>query len=393
MIELILKLFVKDYKHTENPKVRTGIGKTAGGVAIFVNILLALLKVLTGIFLMGGSMSVIADGANNLSDAASGLVSLLGFKMSEKPADEEHPYGHGRYEYLSGLMVALLVMVIGVELLKGSIEKIISPKETSFSIFVAVILLFSIFAKLWLMYFNKNLGKRISSQTLFATSADSRNDVISTAAVLVASVISHFTSFDLDGYAGVAVAVFILYSGFGLVRETIDPLLGKAPSQELVEHIRRKIMSYEGVMGTHDLMVHDYGPGRQFASVHVEIPSDTDVLRGHELIDGIEQDFLKEGLFLTIHYDPICTSDNAVNEFRLWLAEEAQKIHPLLTVHDIRMVPTSTYTNVIFDCVVPAASKMNDRQVRQALTEVIRESYPAFLPVIHIDRSFVSSGS
>ena len=391
MTEWILKLFVKDYKNAERPSVRSAIGKTAGGVAIGVNVLLSLLKILAGAFLWGGSVSVIADGVNNLSDAASGLISLLGFKLAEKPADAEHPYGHGRYEYLSGLMVALLILVIGVELLKSSVVKIFSPGKTGFSLIALSILLFSILGKLWLMYFNRNLSLRIHSETLRATSADSRNDVITTLSVLIAALISRFTGFDLDGYIGAAVALFILYSGYGLVKSTIDPLLGKAPDQSFIDHIEQKVLSYEGVLGTHDLMVHDYGPGRQFASIHVEISADIDALKGHELIDRIEQDFKKEGLSVVIHYDPICNSDSELGEFRLWLEQEVKKIDPSLSIHDIRMVPCATHTNLIFDCVVPSSSQKSDRQVKEELTTIIRDSYPAYLPVIHIDRSYLST--
>ncbi len=391
MTEWILKLFVKDYKNTESSTVRSAIGKTAGGVAIGVNVLLSLLKILAGAFLLGGSVSVIADGVNNLSDAASGLISLLGFKLAEKPADAEHPYGHGRYEYLSGLMVALLILVIGVELLKSSVVKIFSPEKTGFSLIALGILLFSVLGKLWLMYFNRNLSLRIHSETLRATSADSRNDVITTLSVLIAALISRFTGFDLDGYIGAAVALFILYSGYGLVKSTIDPLLGRAPDQAFINRIEKKVLSYEGVLGTHDLMVHDYGPGRQFASIHVEISADIDALKGHELIDRIEQDFKKEGLSVVIHYDPICNSDSELGEFRLWLEQEVKKIDPSLSVHDIRMVPCATHTNLIFDCVVPLSSQKSDRQVKEELTTIIRDSYPAYLPVIHIDRSYLST--
>ena len=391
MTEWILKLFVKDYKNAERPSVRSAIGKTAGGVAIGVNVLLSLLKILAGAFLLGGSVSVIADGVNNLSDAASGLISLLGFKLAEKPADAEHPYGHGRYEYLSGLMVALLILVIGVELLKSSVVKIFSPEKTGFSLIALGILLFSVLGKLWLMYFNRNLSLRIHSETLRATSADSRNDVITTLSVLIAALISRFTGFDLDGYIGAAVALFILYSGYGLVKSTIDPLLGRAPDQAFINRIEKKVLSYEGVLGTHDLMVHDYGPGRQFASIHVEISADIDALKGHDLIDRIEQDFKKEGLSVVIHYDPICNSDSELGEFRLWLEQEVKKIDPSLSVHDIRMVPCATHTNLIFDCVVPLSSQKSDRQVKEELTTIIRDSYPAYLPVIHIDRSYLST--
>ncbi|MBQ8911450.1 MAG: cation transporter, partial [Clostridia bacterium] len=280
MTSLLLKLFVKDHENTKDPRVRSRIGKLAGKVSMVANVILALLKILAGALFLGGSVSVIADGVNNLSDSASGFLSLLGFKLAEKPADEEHPYGHGRYEYLSGLMVALLIMVIGIELLISSVEKIFSPSPITFSIPATIILVFSIFSKLWLMYFNKKLSRMIVSDALRATAADNRNDVISTSAVLVASIVSSLINFNLDGYVGVLVALFILYSGFGIVKDTIDPLLGRAPSRERVEEIKELVRSYDGVLGIHDLMVHDYGPGRQFASVHVELSADTDVLEG-----------------------------------------------------------------------------------------------------------------
>ena len=286
MTEWLVRRFVKDYQEHENPKVRVAYGKFAGIVGIVCNVLLCLGKGLAG--LLSGSVSIVADAVNNLSDASSNVISLLGFKLAGKPADSEHPYGHGRYEYLSGLLVAMLIVVIGVELVKSSVEKIANPEPTDFSWVVVGILVASILVKLWMMLF------------------DSRNDVVTTAAVLAALLVSHYTGFDLDGWAGLVVGAFIVWSGIGLVRETVDPLLGSAPSPEEVEHIRSKIMGYPGVLGTHDLMVHDYGPGRQFASVHVEMAAEADVLESHDVLDNIEQDFLRDdGLVMTIHYDPI----------------------------------------------------------------------------------------
>ena len=390
MTSLLLKLFVKNHQNTSDSKVRASVGKLAGMVSMIANVLLAAMKILAGTLLMGGSVSVIADGVNNLSDSASGFLSLLGFKLAEKPADESHPYGHGRYEYLSGLMVALLIMVIGSELLINSVKRIFDPTPLSIGPLSIAILLFSILGKLWLMYFNKKLGKKISSGTLHATAADNRNDVLSTSAVLIAGLVSHYTPLELDGYVGVAVALFILYSGFGIVKDTIDPLLGRAPSPERVKEIKEHLSSYEGVLGIHDLMVHDHGPGRQFASVHVELSSDTDVLKGHDLIDRIERDlYAKLGLHLVVHYDPVCVGDERLTDFSLWLKEEIKRVHPDMDVHDLRMVPCEGHVNVIFDCVLPYGCRMNEKQAKEALSSRIRKKYPAYLPVINVEHSFV----
>ena len=245
--------FIKNSQHTQNPAVRTAYGKFSSCVGICCNAVLFLGKIIVGTLF--GSVSITADAINNLSDASSSVISLLGFKMASKPADAEHPYGHGRYEYLSGLMVAVLILVIGVELLRSSLDKILNPAAVEFSWIAISVLVFSILLKLWMALFNRRIGKKIDSQTLIATAADSRNDVITTAAVLVAALVSHYAGVELDGWMGLAVALFILYSGFGLIKDTLNPLLGKAPDPTLVEHIRKKIMSYPGVLGTHDLMI------------------------------------------------------------------------------------------------------------------------------------------
>lgn len=386
MTEWILKLFVKDYKNAERPSVRSAIGKTAGGVAIGVNVLLSLLKILAGAFLLGGSVSVIADGVNNLSDAASGLISLLGFKLAEKPADAEHPYGHGRYEYLSGLMVALLILVIGVELLKSSVVKIFSPGKTGFSLIALSILLFSILGKLWLMYFNRNLSLRIHSETLRATSADSRNDVITTLSVLIAALISRFTGFDLDGYIGAAVALFILYSGYGLVKSTIDPLLGKAPDQSFIDHIEQKVLSYEGVLGTHDLMVHDYGPGRRFASAHAEVDYRMNILDAHELLDDIERDVrTKLHVDLVLHCDPIVTDDAERSALRDRVLSYLTEQDARLSIHDFRVVRGTGHTNVIFDLVVPFDLAGKTAELQRGLERALSADGQRYHAVITAD--------
>ena len=350
MTELLLKAFVKDYKNTENSAVRAKCGALSGWVGIFCNIFLFIAKLVAGF--LAGSVSVMADAVNNLSDASSSLISLFGFKLSGKPADKEHPYGHARFEYLSALMVSILICVIGVELLRSCFDKILNPTATDFGAVSVSILVVSIGIKLWMMLFAKNIGKRIKSKTLIATAMDSRNDVIATLAVLTGGIISKIYEINLDGYIGLGVALFILYSGFMLVKDTLDPLLGKAPEEELVNDIQDKILSYDGVLGTHDLLVHDYGPGRIFASVHVEMAAEEDVLKSHDIIDNIERDFYEhDGIHLIVHYDPIVTDDSEVNDARRLIMNIVRGIHPTLSIHDLRIVPGPTHTNLIFDCV------------------------------------------
>lgn len=390
MIKLLIRKFVKDYDNTSDGNVRTAYGRLAGWTGIVCNLLLFAGKLIAG--LLSGSVAIIADAVNNLSDASSSIISLLGFKMAAKPADSEHPYGHARYEYLSGLLVALLILVIGVELLKSSVGEIIVPSGVDFSWITLGILLASVFVKLWMALFNMKIGKAIGSQAISATAADCRNDVISTLAVLAGNIIAVLINVELDGWLGMAVALFILYSGVGLVKDTISPLLGNAPDPELVKMIETKIMSYPGVLGTHDLMVHDYGPGRQFASAHVEMAAEADVLVSHDVIDNIERDFRENnGIHMMIHFDPIVTKDEMVGNIRIWLAGLVKSIDPTLTIHDLRIVPGSTHTNLIFDCVVPQEFRMNGREVKQEIAKLVFAEHPEYFCVITIDESYVSA--
>ena len=369
-------------------KVRGRYGKMASIAGVMANVLLFLGKLAVGT--ISGSVAITADAVNNLSDASSNIVSLLGFKLADKPADEDHPYGHGRYEYLSGMMVAVMILVIGVELMKGSIEKILHPTAVSLSWPTVIVLLGSIGVKLWMSIFNRRIGKKIDSQTLIATADDSRNDVISTSVVLLSTVIGHFTGLMLDGWMGAIVALFILISGFGLVKETIDPMLGSAPTAEQVEAIKSKLESYPGVLGTHDLMVHDYGPGRQFASVHLEMDAKADPLESHDLIDNIERDFLKgDNLHLVIHYDPVTMDDPRVAVLRDKIMEIAQGMHDRMTIHDLRIVPGNTHTNVVFDCVVPYGCRVTDKEIRERICREVQAEYPNYYCVITLENSFV----
>ena len=387
MTGLLIRKFVPDHEKTTDATVRTAYGKLSSTVSIVSNLLLFALKLLAGI--LSASVAITADAFNNLSDASSGIITLLGFKMANKPADPEHPYGHARYEYLSGLFISVLILVIGVELFKSGLDKILHPQITVFRWITAGILTVSIAIKWWLCIFNRKIGILIDSGTLKAASADSRNDVLSTTAVLVATVISHFTQVDLDGYMGVAVAAFILYSGVGLVKETVSPLLGRAPDPETVQMIRDKIMSYPGVLGTHDLMLHDYGPGRQFASVHVEVAAERDMLESHDMVDNIEREFLAHtGIHMVVHMDPIVTADPVVASLRQFLSDTVTEIHPDLSIHDLRIVPGPTHTNVIFDCVVPHECSACPTDVCQRIRERVSAVYPDYFCVITVDESF-----
>lgn len=390
MTDFLVKRFVKNNDDLHDPAVRAAYGNLAGMVGIVCNLFLCAAKITAGV--LSGSVSITADAVNNLSDASSSIITLVGFRLSAKPADEEHPYGHARIEYLAGLAVSVLILVIGVELARSGIERILHPRPISFSAVSAAVLLLSIGVKLWMAAFNRGLGKRIGSAALEATAMDSRNDVISTAAVLAACVIAHFTHWTLDGWMGLAVACFILYSGIGILKDTMNPLLGEAPDAALTAYIGKKVMSYEGVLGTHDLMVHDYGPGRRFASVHVEMAAEEDVMHSHEIIDNIERDFLQnDHISLVIHFDPIRTGDEAVGTHREWVRGLVQSISPELTIHDFRMVEGKTQTNLIFDTVAPHGFALSDAELRSRIQQLAaqgRGDGMQYYTVVTIDRSY-----
>ena len=385
MTQLLLRLFVKNHQDTQSPAVREGYGKLAGLTGIVVNALLCAGKLLAGA--LSGSVSIMADAINNLSDAASSIVTLLGFKLAAKPADDAHPYGHQRVEYLAGLTVAALILLIGAELVKSSIQRILHPEAVAFTAVGAAVLLLSIAAKLWLCLFYRKLGKSIRSEALLASAADSRNDVASTAAVLAAYAFAYFTHIQIDGWAGLLVAVFILWSGVGIARDTIDPLLGEAPDEALVHAIAQEIRSYDArVLGIHDLIVHDYGPGRRFASVHVELDAREDVLEAHELIDNIERDVTKKlRVELVIHYDPIVTDDAEVNEVRQRVEAIVTEIDPRLSFHDFRMVRGREHSNVIFDLVLPFDLRGQEPSLRARIGEALHAENPRYRTVITFD--------
>lgn len=369
---------------------RGRVGALAGVVCISLNVLLCIAKALVGI--LSGSVSIVADALNNLSDASSNIVSVLGFKLASKPADPEHPYGHGRFEYLSGLVVAVLVLMIGVELVKSSIDKVLNPSPVEFSLALVVVLAGSMAVKLWMAHLNRVLGERIKSETLLATAQDSKNDVIATGAVLACAIIAYVAGIELDAWVGLAVGLYIGWSGIELIRDTVNPLLGQAPDPELVAHIRSKIMSYPGVLGTHDLMVHDYGPGRQFASAHVEMAAETDPMESHDTLDNIEQAFKDDdGLIVTLHYDPIVTNDPHVVDMRNKIDAMAKSIDAHASIHDLRCVPGPTHTNVIFDCLYPAECELTPVEFKSRLGGLVVGEYPDAVPKITVDEDYVSA--
>jgi cation diffusion facilitator family transporter len=389
MTKWLVQTFIKDHEETDRPAVRTAYGQLSGAVGIVCNVLLFTIKLIVGT--VSGSVAVTADAVNNLSDASSNIISFLGFKMASRPADAEHPYGHGRYEYLSGLMVALLIMVVGFELLKSGISKIMHPEPVSFSWVMAGALVFSILVKLWMLVFNRRMGSSIHSETLIATAADSRNDVIATGAVLLAMGAGQLWGVALDGWMGVAVAVFVLVSGFNIVKDTLDPLLGKMPEPELVDYIRNKILSYPGVLGTHDLMIHDYGPGRQFASVHVEMAAEGDPIACHEVIDTIERDFMtQDGLHMLVHYDPIPMGDSVLSSLRTELSRGVKFIDERITIHDLHIAPGPEKPMVRFDCEVPADVEIPEKEIRRMLCNLVATEYPGSDCDITIDRNYAA---
>ncbi len=388
MTKFLIKSFIKDSENTKSPEVRTAYGKFAGILGIVCNFLLFASKLVIGI--LSTSVSIIADAVNNLSDAASSVISFVGFKLSSKPADEKHPYGHGRYEYLSALFVAIIVMVIGIELFKASVEKIIHPKAIDFGLPLVLVLVISVIVKLWMMKFTKTIGKKIDSNALTATSADSRNDVISTLSVLGASVISHFSGYELDGWLGLCVSACILFSGFHMVKDTIDPMLGSAPNATLAQMLKDEILTYQGVIGVHDLIIHDYGPTRKFASVHVEMPAENDALESHEIIDNIERNiFTSMGIHLIIHFDPIVTKAEINDNMYLKIEKILKEIDEKLSLHDLKVVNCEDRTHLYFDCISPKEINIDDSLLTELIASKIKEMDASYICHVTVDKSFV----
>lgn len=386
MIQLFAKLWIKDKDNYKDSKVRQAYGILCGLVGIGFNLLLFAGKFFAGI--LSNSIAITADAFNNLSDAASSVITLIGFKLAGKRPDPNHPYGMGRIEYLSGLMVAAAILLMAVELIKSSVDKILHPNELEFSYLIVVILLASIAVKCYMAFYNGQIGKKISSPAMEATSKDSFSDMLSTAVVLLATLISHFTGILVDGYCGLLVGIFILYSGIQAFKDTLDPLLGQPPSEELVNKIEEIVMSHDEILGMHDLLVHDYGPGRVIISLHAEVSYLKDILESHDLIDRIEYE-LRDQLLCdaVIHMDPLVTDDKDLDLWKKRISDILKEINPEFHMHDFRMVKGNTHTNLIFDVVVPFNYTESD-----ALTQKIREAVYAIdashFCVIHIENAF-----
>lgn len=385
MTDLILRIFVRDHKNTEDPAVRDKCGRVAGAVGIVTNFLLFLMKIIVGTVFH--SVSVTADAVNNLTDSGSSVVTLIGFKMASKPADEKHPFGHARIEYLSGVIVSFIVIFLGLQLGMSSIEKILMPEENALTPVALVVLVISILAKLWQCLFYRKVGRMIKSESVEATSKDSRNDVIATSVVLLGAVITMLTGVNLDGYMGAAVALFIVFSGVQLTISTADPLLGQAPEGELVQTITEKMLSYPGIIGMHDLAVHNYGVGRCFASAHCEVDAKNDILVSHDLIDNIERDFSRDlGIHMVIHLDPVIVGDARTDALHCKVQSLVTALYPTVTIHDFRVIWGVTHSNIVFDAAVPFAVKDSDAVITQKLETEIQKLDPDYRTVVTIDR-------
>ena len=385
MTDLILRIFVRDHKNTEDPAVRDKCGRVAGAVGIVTNFLLFLMKIIVGTVFH--SVSVTADAVNNLTDSGSSVVTLIGFKMASKPADEKHPFGHARIEYLSGVIVSFIVIFLGLQLGMSSIEKILTPEENALTPVALVVLVISILAKLWQCLFYRKVGRMIKSESVEATSKDSRNDVIATSVVLLGAVITMLTGVNLDGYMGAAVALFIVFSGVQLTVSTADPLLGQAPEGELVQTITEKMLSYPGIIGMHDLAVHNYGVGRCFASAHCEVDAKNDILVSHDLIDNIERDFSRDlGIHMVIHLDPVIVGDARTDALHCKVQSLVTALYPTVTIHDFRVIWGVTHSNIVFDAAVPFAVKDSDAVITQKLEAEIQKLDPEYRTVVTIDR-------
>lgn len=385
MTDLILRIFVRDHKNTEDPAVRDKCGRVAGAVGIVTNFLLFLMKIIVGTAFH--SVSVTADAVNNLTDSGSSVVTLIGFKMASKPADEKHPFGHARIEYLSGVIVSFIVIFLGLQLGMSSVEKILTPEENALTPVALVVLVISILAKLWQCLFYRKVGRMIKSESVEVTSKDSRNDVIATSVVLLGAVITMLTGVNLDGYMGAAVALFIVFSGVQLTISTADPLLGQAPEGELVQTITEKMLSYPGIIGMHDLAVHNYGVGRCFASAHCEVDAKNDILVSHDLIDNIERDFSRDlGIHMVIHLDPVIVGDARTDALHCKVQSLVTALYPTVTIHDFRVIWGVTHSNIVFDAAVPFAVKDSDAVITQKLEAEIQKLDPDYRTVVTIDR-------
>lgn len=386
--DFLIKTFIKDFRNTKDRSVRQKYGYLSGFAGIISNIMLFALKLSIGLYL--NSIAVMADAFNNLSDVASSVVTIFGFKMSGKPADKEHPFGHGRFEYIAAMVVSFMVLLVGFEFVKSSVNRIINPEALSFDLFTFVLLMASILIKIWLSFFNRNLGKAIGSKIMEATAFDSLSDVIATSVVALSLAASKWVTFPIDGYIGLAVSIFILYNGFNLIKDTLNPLLGDAPDEELVKAIMDKILSYKQIIGIHDLIIHNYGPGRVVASIHAEIPYSMDIMEAHDIIDLAEKEISEElDIHLVIHMDPINTDDEIVQKAQLHVMKILEYFPQALSIHDFRVVGGEKHMNLVFDMVVPYDFVEKDEEkLINKVNEALKKRHPNYDAIITIDRQY-----
>ncbi len=388
MTNLLIKLFIKSPDDVKNPKVRTDYGILSGAAGIVLNAIICLAKFAVGY--ITGSIAITADAVNNLSDAGSSAVTLFGFKISNKPADKEHPFGHGRVEYITSLIVSFIVLFMSFELAISSFEKIMNPQPVKYSFTSALIIGISVLGKVWLAYFNNKLGKKIDSSAMRAVVKDSLGDIAATCVTLIALILSNFTDIMIDGYLGIFVSLFVFWAGFSILREVTGTLLGKPPTQEFVKELQEKILSYDGVLGIHDLMLHDYGPGRLFGSVHVEVANDVDISISHDVIDNIEKDIQEElGVLLVIHLDPLAVNVEKVNELKEMVTCQVKQVNPEYSIHDFRMVESPSHTNLIFDLVIPYGHKQSRSEIAGIVSDKIKQVDKKYCCVITVEHSFV----
>ncbi len=390
MGKFFIRKFIKNYEDVKDPKVRQSYGKFAGIVGIVSNLLLCVMKIVIG--LISSSIAIIADGVNNLTDASSSIITLVGFKMASQPEDKDHPYGHARIEYLTGLFISILIIIVGLFLLRSSVYKIIDPQMLSFDYITIIVLLLAIAIKLWQTFFNMYVGKKIDSMTLIATGTDSRNDVIATSAVLMGVIITKFTGLQLDGWLGSLVALFIIWSGITLIRETSSPLLGEAPDEDMVSEIEKMASAPWGVMGIHDLVVHNYGPGKVFASIHIEVDADEDIMKSHDMVDNIEREIGQTlGIHCVVHMDPIKRNDPAVKKVAPVITETIKSFQGVTGMHDLRVVPGPTHTNIIFDLVLDHECKTEEKEIKEKVQDELQKIDPGYFVVITFDRSYTQN--
>ena len=387
MTNLLVKKFIKNHEDINDPNVRQKYGTLSSITGMICNIILFLLKYIMGS--LSNSISIISDAFNNLSDCAGCLVTLLGYKLAAKPADKDHPFGHGRIEYLTSLIIAVLVILVGIELLKSSIIKIITPEEVKFSIIALTALIFSITVKLWMSFFNTKLGNKINSTVLMATAKDSRSDVIATTATLIALIASIFTKLPIDGFMGIIVSIFILKAGYEIVKDTVDELLGKPADAELVEKIKNCVLKNEKILGIHDLVIHNYGPGNMIGSCHVEVACTENIMVVHNIVDDIEREIYKQlKVVMTIHMDPIEINDELTNEAKSLVLKILNSIDPSLSIHDFRLVHGETHTNLIFDILVPYECKLDNDTIKNIIDENLSKKETKYYTIIVFDREY-----